>query len=128
MSKSHKMVMPKISNDVLAERIDNLSKQVAGIDDKLENLRMSFSPRSELQALENRVCPRIDKLEVTVYGPNKDGKGGGAEKIIMLGDSLEEQNKAISKIWTVVGLLITLFISYGGWILWLLIEHIKDGK
>jgi peptidoglycan hydrolase CwlO-like protein len=95
---------------VLAEQIKKLSgdisdikDQVKKVDDKLENLREAFPPRSELQALDMRHSERLHRLETKIFGPNNDGKGGGAEQITSLIEDL-----STTKYWTYI--LISVFI------------------
>jgi hypothetical protein len=62
----------------------------------------------------------LEKIEFTVYGPNKDGKGGGAERIIQLGDT-------VSSIWKTIATIMTLLTPIVGFLAYLIIEHIKGG-
>lgn len=103
----------QIRNDI-KELKDNLASRV----DTLEMRKLSFE---DFKLHREEILKGIDRLQITVYGPNKDGKGGGASKIIELNDSV----KTIWKILAVYTSILTPILSF---IIYILYEHIKGVK
>jgi len=46
----------------------------------------------DLQKTAIDIDKRLTRIETTVYGPNRDGKGGGAEQIVKLGTAIDDAN------------------------------------
>lgn len=107
---------PKISNEVLVERIDNMAKDVKEIKDlyldmasNIKNLQTAFVPRDELSRIESNWKTPLEKLTNTVYGP--DGTAG-----LVVGN--EKNKNGITTIWTVIGIYITVASAIFGFIIW----------
>lgn len=117
-------VIKKISNEVLVERIDNLSnlfgrevkdikEQIIGISGDLRNLKENFPTRSELQAMESRLRTPIEKLLNTVYGP--DGSDGMVTKLQSTADNVQT-------IYKIIAIYVAVNSSILGFIIWQLFK------
>jgi hypothetical protein len=101
---------------------DTTIQRVSSCENSLDRMK---EEKSALETVAREIDKKVEKLMVTVYGPNQDGKGGGSEKIILLGDSFEDISRSISRIWVVVGWFIGVSFTFAGGLLYLFIDHIK---
>ena len=90
-------------------RIDNCEHSVAEI----------IADKADLRKVAIQIDQRLTRMETTVYGPNRDGKGGGAEAIVDL-------KLDIRSIWKTIAIYTSIIVPILGIIFWLIINHINS--
>ena len=66
--------------DGVIHRMDSAERALVAMNVEKEDLRKTAIDMDH----------RITRVETTVYGPNRDGKGGGAEQIVNLGNAIAD--------------------------------------
>ena len=75
-----------ISNDI-KQLGDGIVNRITANEQGLAKLE---ADKTDLQKTAIDVDKRLTRVETTVYGPNRDGKCGGSERITQLGDLLND--------------------------------------
>ena len=85
----------KQDKQLIRNDIKQLGDGVVGRITAAEQSLSKFeSDKTDLQKTAIEADKRLTRIETTVYGPNHDGKGGGTEMIVSLGNQISDSKES----------------------------------